>query len=668
MSLSELVLAPAVISSEVKKMGHDFEFFDTNLDLFERCQKNYDLYHEKVEILQDWKYQNNDKIIDKWLNEIFNKIKNFDVILINVFSHMSQSSAYKFCQLANKLKPNVTIIIGGIGSQKNLNNGVDVSTAKWIDKTFTQVPSLIFGELMLSNQLVDYWQKDVSTSVLSEALPKITNNDIDDGFDFSIYSISDYDWNDNRAIPMLGSYGCVRRCSFCDVVKHFPRYSFIEADNLTKQIVKAYNQTGIGKIQFMDSLVNGSMSNFEALLRNLAHSKQQNWLPDDFSWSGTYICRKASIPLDRIHDLLPLSGADNLVIGVESGSDKIRFEMQKKFTNDDLVYELSAFKDRNVSAQLLFFPAWPTETTTDFEETLHLFQRLGEFAQSNTIDSISLSAFGFTLIDGTPIDKQKEEIGLEPGPLPWLWHCRQNPELNFWESIRRRLLAIEVAQYYGITSTDETRMRRYLNTSLLLRDEEIKNYVGNTKFDIMNFSEKLSTLPNQHTIKFDIVNSGDKHVMIYIDAFGKKFLRKCDPGITHISTTAEKIFGKEQTFSMQIRFPDDYNECWNQYPNGDYYSTNGVYINNIFVDHRNVTMWGFNQMTEQQFLFKGKIPVDYYKFPVNKRCVPIDTNLIWNVPADQSLHQFIWHSLNPEVVEERKFVNNKLKRTLEKFS
>jgi len=666
MSLEELPLAPAVVCSHVKKLGHNFEFFDSNLDLFESCKKNYDLYYEKVEILQNWKYSHTDTLLEQWFAKVLQTIQKFDVVLINVFSSLSQPAAYRFCQLAKQLKPHITIVIGGIGSYKKLNNSSDSDTIDWINQTFSNTQSFVYGELLYNNGLADFWQTKVGTDVLDSALPNISDNTYNQDFDFSIYDIRRYQWN-AQAIPLVGSYGCVRKCSFCDVIVHFPKYSFIEADHLTKQILKAYDDTGIGKVQFMDSLVNGSMKNFEALLRNLAHSKMQGWLPDDFGWSGTYICRKPSIQLDRIHDLLPLSGADNLVIGVESGSDEIRFGMQKKFTNADLIYELQAFRIRNIKTTLLFFPAWPLEKLEHFNETLNLFHQLSEFAQSGTIDSVSLSTFGYSLLEGTPLYDQKEEIGLEPGPTPWLWHCRENPNLNFWEAIRRRLLAVEVAEYYGIAVSLESLSRRQLNTSLALTASIIKEYAGRLKFDIMDFSTTLNALPNLHNISFEIINSGHKDVTIFVNAFDKKHSQKCSPGKTIITIATKKIFNKEQNFLISIRFADDYVESWDRHPGGEFYSQSGVYIDNIFIDSRDITLKGFNQTFKQTILCKEKLPPNYYSSKINQRCVALDTDLQMQVPAGQSLHHHIWCSVNPELHNERLIVNKKLQKNLQNF-
>ena len=662
MSLKELPAAPSVISSVVKKRGYDFEFVDINLRLYELCGKDYERYQEKIELLQDmYNPVGTDDVINGWEQEIMDLISSVTYLIINVFSHYSQSTALRLVRLARKKYPEMIILIGGIGSQKIITGADNFETRRWVESTFNQSTEIIFGKLLLTNKLIDSWQSDTTTGelekMLTQRIAKKTNiNDVD----FEIYKLDSYNWEGQKTVPILGSYGCVRQCSFCDVINHFPTYSFIEADQLSKQIVDVYNQTGISKFAFMDSLVNGSMKNFETLLSNLAHSKKQQWLPDDFGWSGTYICRPWSSQLDRIHRLLPDSGVNKLIIGVESGSDRVRFDMDKKFTNQDLLYELSAFKKFNVKTGLLFFPSWPTETLTDFDETLNLFRLLAEYAQTYMVDSATLGTTGFGLIDGTPIDRDKEKIGLEPGPLSFLWRCKTNPELNFWETVRRRLLMATVCEHYGIRLGEENVFRRYLNLNLNHYRELILGYSGPLKDCVINFDDILDNLPNKHCIKLSVVNSGQATV----DATIQNVVYQCPPGITEIEFNLVKRHKQPLTVTFDFKFDHDYLPNWAQHDNGDYYSKNGVYLEKILVDHRDITLWGFNKFTSQDLITLHDVPTDFASH-VNQRCIVDHTRLQWQIPKNIGLQAWILKNLLHEEYQERELIDQRLNKELD---
>jgi len=661
MSLKELPMAPAVIASVVRNKGYEFEFIDINLELFECCGKDHAKYQEKIELLQDFQNPLEDRVIVHWKESIVKRVDVCSYVLINVFSHYSQGAALRFIQSLRQRRTDLVIVIGGIGSQKHITGADNEQTRSWIKRAFTNTDSVIFGKLLLNNKLIDGWQSDTTVTEL-EKIPStgtIATGIIPD-IDFSSYRLNDYQWAEHKAVPILGSHGCVRQCSFCDVIKHYPAYSFVEADQLSKQIVDVYQQTSIGKFIFMDSLVNGSMKNFENLLSNLVHSRTQGWLPDNFSWSGTYICRPRSTQLDRIHKLLPQSGVDNLIIGVETGSDRIRFDMDKKFTNQDLLYELSAFKINKVKASLLFFPSWPTETLTDFNDTLTLFAMLAEYAQQYVVEQVSLGSTGFALLDGTPIYYKKEEIGLEVGPAPFLWMCRSNPDLNFWETIRRRMLMAGVCEHYGIKLDDENNFRRYLALNLNRHRDTILSYCGPLEKNVTHIRDLLKALPNSHCVKLAITNSGQYDVLVKVQ--GQQVV--CKPGITEWEFNLIKQFDQAIEVDFQFEFNSAYQPELAQYDSGDYYSKNGIYINHVQVDHRDITLWGFNQITQQQQLKSVQLPEDYFLHN-NYRCVLTDTILSWQIPENIGLQAWLLKNLQSAEYQERVFVDRRLNAELQ---
>lgn len=666
MSLSELPLAPAVLASVVRRRGHEFRFIDINLRLYEMCRRKKFEYDLRTDLLQDVKnFSTDDSVIKTWYDSILSDVGRSDVVLINVFSVQSQPVALRLCQLIHAMDIKVTVLMGGIGSHKMLLGGINHYNRSWAQDTFCNLHSDIFGQILLDNHLIDGWQSNVDTDVIEAWLPqRITLGQVSN-LEFDIFDTALYQWNDDqKRIPMLGSHGCVRQCTFCDVIKHFPAYSFVEADQLTKDIITACEQTKIHQIQFMDSLVNGSMSNFLSLLTNLAQSRQKGWLPQDFSWSGTYICRPKSRQLDRIHEMLAPSGVDNLIIGVETGSDRVRFEMEKKFLNTDLIYELQAFRRHNIKASALFFPSWPTETEKDFEATLDLFDELAGFAQAGTLESISLGTSGFSLIDGTPIDKNKHRIGLEQGPKPWLWHCAINPELTFWETVRRRLLMAEWCEMLGIRTDQEERFRRYLAFNLEHDHSVIMDYAG----PLPEMIDVVSYLPVSidHKLKMHVVNFGSKNIRIRIGEEHGGHWHDCAPGITALEWSLCRSLHKDQCFEIDFEFPSDHRTNWNAWESGDYYDANGVYLDNISLDGRDITYWGWNQLVDQHWQESPYLPPDYDQHK-NLRVVTSGMHFRIAVPASMSLHKYLACRLEPDRFSERSFVDKKIAACLGKF-
>lgn len=665
LSVSEVTMAPAIIASLIKNRGHNFEFLDLNLELYDHMGDK-SKYHNAVENFNNWNFKiDDDDQIEDWFEQSIKTILKHDVCIINVFSVESQFIAY---WIAKKLENSpISIFMGGVGSHKNLRGSATSGVIKWAKENFTDRSDFTFGKLLLNNKLINHWQSDVSTTALEKHVPDIGTTVKSVEFDFSIYDLDRYYWDNEKSLPLLGSYGCVRQCEFCDVLKHFGKYQFVEADKLSKSIIHAYQTTGVSKFNFMDSLVNGSMSNFENLLKNLVHSKEQNWLPKDFSWSGTYIIRQPSILLDRIHNLLPLSGLDTLVIGVETGSDRVRFDMQKKFTNNDLISELESFYHHRVKAMLLFFTGWPTETETDFFETVQLFHKLRKYGQVGTIDSVAFSTHGFSLIDGTPIDNRKNEIGLEAGPLPNLWKCKTNPDLDLYQILRRRLIAVETAKYFGINIGNDTEYRRQALYRLQQQKDSILDYFGPLKDDkIMDVHPVLSTLDNKHKLLFEFSNSGTDPVEITLSDNCYKKTVTCYPGMTEVKWQFEKSYYDICNFSIRFKFVDQYTPVLDKYTGGDYYSRNGVYINKVQVDYNDITLNSFNNMTSTQLQKNIALPKDFYQ-NFNTRNIIHNTCLSWTIPAKKGIHSYLWEVDNCESAKEQEKIDKRITEILHSF-
>ncbi len=140
--------------------------------------------------------------------------------------------------------------------------------------------------------------------------------------DYSYYNLSDYE---NKELGIVGSRGCVRNCTFCDVAKTSPKYRYRSGKNIAQEIIKHYETHGVTDFYFNDSLVNGSYKAFNDMCNALINYKFEN----PISWSGQYIIRpKSSTPKDHFQ-MLQASGCKMLFTGIESGCDRVRFELGK---------------------------------------------------------------------------------------------------------------------------------------------------------------------------------------------------------------------------------------------------------------------------------------------------------------------------------------------------
>ena len=96
-----------------------------------------------------------------------------------------------------------------------------------------------------------------------------------------------------------------------------------------------------------------------------------------------------------------LAGADNLAVGVESGSEAVRDHMKKQFSNQDLDEFMEQAYKHNINLEFLMIIGYPTETQTDFQDTIDMFTKYTKYQKI-----ISSVALGSTLgvLPGTPLE------------------------------------------------------------------------------------------------------------------------------------------------------------------------------------------------------------------------------------------------------------------------
>ena len=72
-------------------------------------------------------------------------------------------------------------------------------------------------------------------------------------------------------------------------------------------------------------------------------------------------------------EMLALSNLDEDVsvdIGVESGSEKVRNDIKKGFTEEDMHHTLESLLENGIQVRLLFLVGYPTETEEDFSKNV----------------------------------------------------------------------------------------------------------------------------------------------------------------------------------------------------------------------------------------------------------------------------------------------------------
>jgi radical SAM superfamily enzyme YgiQ (UPF0313 family) len=426
-------VGPAVLKAHIESAGFSCEVVDLNVKLYNEFKKHGDEDQffekdsafrcrdvEKVDEVFGENYKKYKYVFDEWID--FFKEKNPKWIGLSLLTVMSSAVAIKLSKLIREHLPETKIVWGGAEVTRG-------RTMQYFEKG-----------------LIDHWiSGDGEVPIVKLLNGDLDNNGIDDRPPFQLININevlvpnydDIEWNEypfiNQPKPayITGSRGCVKRCDFCNVYEIWPQYVFRSGAHIANEIIQVKQKYDRTTFKFTDSLINGSMKAFREMLQILAdYNKTRKTDDEKIRWHSQWIVRNFRQSPEEDYRLMKESGCYGLDVGVESFSQNVRFELGKKFTDDDMWWCFEMLQKYEIHHTLLMFVGHPFETDADHQITLQTIRQLYEkgYAGKKTDEKrlmyISM-ANTMMLSDDTPVwNKVKDE--LEYWHNDWNWKFRDN--------------------------------------------------------------------------------------------------------------------------------------------------------------------------------------------------------------------------------------------------
>ena len=352
--------------------------------------------------------------IDRWIQEL--KTINPKWIGLSMLSRFSCAVGIKMCQLIREHIPAAKIVIGGAAMRE--------WNTLWVKNKWTDY--YIFGDS--ERAIIELLDGNTTYPGINSATPvQIENLD-----ELLMPDYSDINWDDYKEdhtvkpVFVTASRGCVKRCDFCDVAAIWPKYKFRSGAHVTNEILELSNKYQRKTIKFTDSLINGSMRAFRELLTNLATHNENN-SDNEIMWQSQWIIRPKNQSPESDFALMKASGCVELDIGVESFSQHVRYEMGKKFTDEDMWWCFEMLDKYEIPYQMLMIVGYPTETEEDHQHTLRTVKRMEELGYVAKPGIRNRPAggwfsFGNTLLlaDDLPIwDKYKDKLEYYNDEYDW---------------------------------------------------------------------------------------------------------------------------------------------------------------------------------------------------------------------------------------------------------
>lgn len=405
------LMAPALLKGMCTNKQINTTAIDLNIEVLHLIKTKFDFETEKS--LQSFFYGYNaeqsfdrekvKEIIDFCVSRILSHSPTH--VALSLLSYTSKIACEWICFRLRQKAPHIKIILGGPGIFNR------------------QASSQHIAEILLEQKQIDFFIKGDGDVSLPDLVLQESDSDLMAGVNsaewkmvpnlnrlpFPDYSDYNMDLYENKSIGILGSRGCVRSCTFCDVHEHWKKFQWRTAEDIFEELLWHYNKTKVTRFKFQDSLINGNQVEFRKLMKLLAAHNEKH--PDaQIRWSSFFIFRpKAQMPE---HDWIDISKSVwQIWVGIESLNEQVRFHIGKKFTNDDMHYCFDMCAKHKISCHMGILVGYVTDTEETNREAIEWFETHKHYAH-NPISSVSLGGT-LGILPGTELYRRREELGVQ---------------------------------------------------------------------------------------------------------------------------------------------------------------------------------------------------------------------------------------------------------------
>lgn len=471
----------ALLKGSLDSAGFNSKILDLNSDIDDKFRHN----DKKITELNNFFFYNNfynqrvwnevKVIINHWAEKIL--ALNPIWVGISVFSYNSHRAARLLSIRLKFLNPDIKIVIGGGGI------ATDFSFPEKLKKDGI-IDAYIRGEG--EHALVELLKGNVVYPGIN-GIPPVQISDLD-SIPYPNYDDYDLQTYTNKkgllALPVTGSRGCVRKCTFCDVASQWPKYYFRSGHSIAEEIKHQIEKYGVTAFRFTDSLINGSLKAFRDMISTLSEYRLNLSEEKRFIWDTHFIVRSEQQMPPEQFDVMKQAGAGTLLIGVESGSERVRNHMKKGYSQQDLDYTMQQIDRAGIKCRILMIIGYPTEQLEDFQETLDMFERYVPYLRNGTIEEVNLG-LTLNLLKNTPLSDNLEKYNIvqEYSHIN-NWVCMDNPTLDYKERLRRRIVVQAHCEKLGYKVFEAKNYTRQLFNSW----QEVKNLQTDDLFVLNNFS------------------------------------------------------------------------------------------------------------------------------------------------------------------------------------
>jgi len=194
---------------------------------------------------------------------------------------------------------------------------------------------------------------------------------------------------------------CAFSCAFCDYPERAGRLALASIDTVEREL-ETLAAMGVRRVAFVDDTFNVPIGRFKELIRMMARR--------DFGieWFSYFRCGQAKEPW--IYDLMYESGCRGVLLGIESGNNRVLAAMNKRATVEDYRFGIEQLSSRGIFTHASFVCGFPGEDDESIQDTI-------DFLQSTRPDTFAVNHWYY--LHRTPIHLRAAEYALVGAGHTW---------------------------------------------------------------------------------------------------------------------------------------------------------------------------------------------------------------------------------------------------------
>jgi p-methyltransferase len=194
---------------------------------------------------------------------------------------------------------------------------------------------------------------------------------------------------------------CAFECAFCDYPERAGKLTLADIGTVEREL-ESLAAMGVTRVAFIDDTFNVPMRRFRELCRMMIRR--------DFGieWFSYFRCGHAKDP--DVYDLMYDSGCRGVLLGIESGDDRVLRNMDKRATVHDYRFGIEQLRKRDIFTHASFVVGFPGESDETVQNTIDFLNETGP-------DTFAVNHWYY--LHATPIHRRAPQFELTGSGYTW---------------------------------------------------------------------------------------------------------------------------------------------------------------------------------------------------------------------------------------------------------